>query len=83
MKDHIELTEMPVNYTGHHSRMEVMEFSPDIHDKPGVYLQYVEGCGYTVYNLTPDEARFLGECLIRKAKETMKAFSKAGKPHIP
>ena len=75
MKDVIPLTEMPKNYTGYHSQLELMEFTPDIHDKPGVYLQHVEGCGYTVYELTPDQARFLGERLIAKANETLKAFT--------
>lgn len=79
MKDHIELTEMPVNYTGHHSRLEILGFSPDIHDHPGIYLQHVEGCGYTVYEMTVDQARFLGERLIAQVNESVKAFEKKDK----
>jgi hypothetical protein len=87
MKDSIPLTQMPVNYTGYHDRLEVMAIDPDIHDAPsevpGVYLQHVEGCGYTVYRLTADEARFLGERLIAQAADSLKQFSDAGRPHIP
>jgi hypothetical protein len=33
----------------------------------GLYLQFVEGCGYTVYELTPDEADALALALVRGA----------------
>jgi hypothetical protein len=75
MKDSIVLTEMPVNYTGGHDRLEVMSFDSDIHDRAGVYLQHVEGCGYTVYNLTPQQAIELASILIRQANDSLEQFA--------
>jgi hypothetical protein len=54
--------------------MEVLAHDPDIHDEPGVYLQKVEGCGYTVFELTPEEATILGTFLIEQAEESVTAF---------
>ena len=69
-KDSTPLTRHPTDYSGNFQRLEVMPFSPDIHDGPGVYLQSVEGCGYLVYELTPDEARKLAKSLIESADWT-------------
>jgi hypothetical protein len=46
---------------------EVLGFDPDINGEPGMYLQFVEGCGYDVYELTPDEARELAGELAAEA----------------
>jgi hypothetical protein len=54
--------------------MEVVPFSKDIHSKPGIYLQEVEGCGYTVFELTPIEALALAAHLKKAAEETMAEF---------
>lgn len=45
-------------------RVNVNPFSYDIHDVPGVYLEFQEGCGYDPRELTPDEAIRVGEALI-------------------
>ena len=74
MKDSIQLTRMPVNYTGHLDRLEILCKTPDINEDAGIYLQHVSGCGYTVYELTAVEARFLGERLIAKANESLEQF---------
>lgn len=74
LKESVELTEMCEGYDGQLTRFEVLSFSPDIHEKPGVYLQHVEGCGYRVFELTPDEAEALGTILNIKAEESRKAF---------
>jgi hypothetical protein len=76
MKNYIELTEKPKNYTGAYNRMEVQAHSPDIHSKPGVYLQEKEGCGYTVFELTPEQAVSLGQLLIQQAGQTVDDFQK-------
>lgn len=55
-------------------RAETMSFDPDIHDIPGVYLQIVDGCGYTVYEMTPEEAETVAKMLIASAAETRKNF---------
>lgn len=70
-KDSIPLTRH-VGYDGNFKRLEVMPFSPDIHDGPGVYLQLVEGCGYHVHELTTEEARKLAKSLIESADWTDK-----------
>ena len=74
MKDSVDLTEMNNGYDGRPTRLEVSPFSNEIHEKPGVYLQHVEGCGYNVYELSPEQALELAELLIRAAKQTKKDF---------
>ena len=74
MKNSFPLSKMDC-YAGK-QLVEVSDFSPDIHDEPGMYLQFVEGCGYTVYEITPDEAEKLAALLLAKAKETRKNFKK-------
>lgn len=54
-------------YTGYPFTMNVHPYDPDIHEKPGVYLEFQEGCGYTPYDLTPDEARQVAQALIAAA----------------
>ncbi len=61
MKTQIKLSRMDC-YAGK-QRAEVMAG-----DKDYFYLQFVEGCGYTVYEITPDEAIELGNILINFAK---------------
>jgi hypothetical protein len=61
------LTQTPVNYTGTHDHMEITAHSPDIHAEPGLYLQRVEGCGYTVTELTLSEARRIAQALNNAA----------------
>jgi hypothetical protein len=75
MKDHIKLSKMPC-YAGLW-RAEVMEFTPDINggNNKGVYLQFVEGCGYSVFELTTDEARELAQILVDKANQTDKIYA--------
>ena len=62
------------SYTGGQQQAEVQEFGPDIHDGPGMYLQFVDGCGYTVYTLSPDEAEALAKMLTEAAELTRKLF---------
>lgn len=72
MGNSIRLSQMDC-YTGK-IRAEVNAFGPDIHSQPGLYLQFVEGCGYDVKTLTPDEAEQLAELLLKSAFRTRKAF---------
>lgn len=55
---------------------ETMPHEPDIHDEPGVYVQFREGCGHTVYTMTPDEADEYADMLKVAAAHTRKAFQK-------
>lgn len=63
--------------------VEVMPHEPFLDEKktivhmeqPGMFLQFVEGCGYTVFNLTPNEAESLAKILVQGAKATRKAFN--------
>ena len=70
----IELTEMKNGYNGKPTCLETMTFDPDIHDKPGVYLQHVEGGGYTVYEMTLEQAEALAKELLDAAKECRESF---------
>lgn len=72
----IELTEMENGYDGVPTRLEVLEFSPDIHDEPGLYLQRVEGCGYYIMQMTPEQAETLAQELLEVAEESRAAFAK-------
>jgi len=79
MTNEIELTEMKKGYDGRFTRLEVMDFTPEVHDgpedKPGVYLQRVEGCGYMVYDLTPEQAFALADILRAQAQKSIDAFA--------
>jgi len=85
------LSEMNRGYDGNQLRMEVSAHhalmrgpEPERkvlfphYEKPGVTLQRVEGCGYDVTTLTPDEAERLGNLLIAAAKETRADFERDG-----
>ncbi len=67
-------------YTGSLTCLEVQPFDPEVHTDPGLYLQHVEGCGYTVYHLTCEEAEQLVAHLLRGVTETRKAFAATPKP---
>lgn len=60
-------------------RAEANPHEPDIFDEPGVYLQFVEGCGYTVFTLTPEEAEQYADMLKASAKASREAFQKKTK----
>ena len=70
----ISLTRAAKGYDGNPRRMEVIPFSKDIHSNPGIYLQEVEGCGSTVFELTPIEALALAAHLKNAAEESMADF---------
>ncbi len=74
----IELTKMKNGYDGKPTRLEVQDFDPFIHDGPedgpGIYLQHVDGCGYTPYELTADQAEALAKEILEKVAESRKAF---------
>ncbi len=70
----IQLSLMEPGYDKNLKRIEILGFEPDIHDIPGMYLQVVEGCGYQVYELTPDEARKLASELLKEADNQTTLF---------
>lgn len=72
--EHVNLSKQKVAYDGNPQRLEIVPFSPDIHEAPGVYLQHVEGSGYIVFDLTPEEAYNLGTFLIRAAQKSLRDF---------
>jgi hypothetical protein len=74
MTRHVELTEMPRNYTGGFDKLEVLPFSVDCHDRSGMYVQHVSGCGYKVWEVTPDQAEKLAFILLNAAKQVRKDF---------
>ena len=82
MKDEIILTEMPKGYDGNYRRVEVMPFDyepePEFraHSQPGLYLQFVAGCGYDVFPMTAGEAEALAAVLLRTASESRKSFER-------
>lgn len=64
--------------------IEVMPSDPSLYEeeedrgvirKPMMYLQRVEGCGYIVMELTPDEADQLADALKLHAVHTRKRFA--------
>ena len=70
-----DLSHHKSSYLDQQQQVEVQEFGPDIHEGPGMYLQFVDGCGYTVYTLSPDEAEALAKMLTTAAETTRKLFS--------
>jgi hypothetical protein len=66
----IPLSQMKLGYDGNPQHLKVSSFSPEIHDQPGLYLELIEGCGYTVIELTLDEAKQLSKMLIEVIDET-------------
>jgi hypothetical protein len=75
MSERVDLNAMKPGYDGRLKRAEISAHEPPIHDVPGVYLQFVEGCGYDVYELTPDEADAISKYLADAAVQTRAAFS--------
>lgn len=73
----IQLTQQSLGYDGKPQRLEVSSFSKDIHDRAGIYLQHVEGCGYMVMEMTPDEALSLAAALTKAAQDTIREFDSA------
>jgi hypothetical protein len=67
MSQAIPLSKMKPGHNGRLKQAEVLGFDPDINGEPGMYLQFVEGCGYDVYEFTPDEARRLATELTAEA----------------
>jgi hypothetical protein len=63
-----------VGYDGRPKAIEVLSFNKDIHNNPGVYLQRVEGCGYEVWEMTPEEAESVAKHLLQAAKDSLKSF---------
>lgn len=81
-KESIKLSRVESSYPseeGVRVRAEIDPFDPDIYAEPGVCLQIADGCGYTVYELTPEEAEAIAKALINAAAKTRKAFDKKGK----
>lgn len=54
-------------------RAEILESTPAPTDPPGtepfLWIQFVEGCGYTTFELTPQEAICLGTFLIQSGSK--------------
>lgn len=63
-----------IGYNGCPKFIQVLSFSKGIHDEPGVYLQRVEGCGYEVWEMTPEEAESVAKHLLQAAKDSLKSF---------
>lgn len=86
MSESIKLSQMPC-YAGLW-KAEVIAQEPfiptqgkesiEMYEKPGVTLQFVEGCGYTVFNLTPEEADELVKQLQYAAMLTRLKFGPCG-----
>lgn len=75
----VQLSQMRRGYDGNLKRLEVLGFSPDIHDHPGLYLQRVEGCGYDVIELTLEEANAVAKELLETIQSVRAEFDpKAG-----
>jgi hypothetical protein len=80
MKEHINLSMENNGYDGYPLRVEVLSktYDPDngiAGGEPGVYLQFVEGCGYDVRVLSVIEAEALASILKHVAAESRKSFS--------
>lgn len=75
-KDSIELSLMDC-YAGK-ERAEIMVFEKEDgdYDAPGLWLQFVQGCGYTPYQLTANEADKLADILKKGAAKSRKSFKK-------
>lgn len=72
----IELTEMKNGYDGRPTRLVVSALTPAVGQKyPALYLEHVEGCGYTVYEMTAEQAEALAAELLEKVEESRKSFA--------
>ena len=70
MNEPIKLSRMPC-YAGFW-KAQATAHTADIHDKPGVYVQFIEGCGYSVFEMEPEEALELAiqiTIAVNKTKE--------------
>lgn len=72
MSDKVTLSRMDC-YAGKFVAEAVAQ-EPDIFDEEGVYVQFIEGCGYHVFDMTPDEADTLADRIKEAAAATRKAF---------
>jgi len=74
-RDHAFPLTLTTCYAGHWW-VEVMPYSPDIHenDPPAMYLQFKEGCGYTPFSITPEEAERLADLLKAGAAAVRRAY---------
>ncbi len=73
MKLSLPLSQMPDCYAGP-LRVNVLEFNKNIHDRPGVYLEFQEGCGYNPRELTTREARIIAKALNAAADKSDTEF---------
>jgi hypothetical protein len=73
-RDHAFPLTLTKCYVGHWW-VEVMPYSPRIHEEgAGLYLQFKEGCGYTPFSITPDEADRLADLLKAGAAQARRAY---------
>jgi hypothetical protein len=68
-KASVELTEMPVNYTGHHDLLAVKGCFPTVQEKPGVQLEKISGASLLTLDLTVTQAEQLGALLLKAAQQ--------------
>lgn len=66
--EQVPLTRLPLAYTGQHQTMNVHPFDPDIHTEAGIYLEHQEGCGYSPYELSLEEAERVANALLESVK---------------
>lgn len=59
--------------------VEAVAHDPNIFDEAGIYVQFIEGCGYSPYTMTPDEADALADRIKEAAAETRRMFRCAHK----
>ncbi len=55
-------------------KVEVVSFSPDVHKKIGMYLQFIDDKGYEVHIITPDEADKMADMLKAVAAKARELF---------
>lgn len=76
----IKLSHVPSSYPPSEGVVVRAEVLPRVKregsEVPGLYFQFVDGCGYTIYEFTPDEAEAIGKQLIVGAKQSRKSFAK-------
>ena len=52
------------SYTGGNKKVEIMDCTREDY----LYLQLVDGCGYDVYLVAPEEALEIGKALVKAAE---------------
>lgn len=70
----IELSQMDC-YAGKF-KAEAIAHEADVFDEPGVYAQFIEGCGHHVFTMTPDEADQFADMIKAAADKSRKSFKK-------